>query len=434
MFINQKKSISQRSEAVNEILGTPPKWIISRGITVVFIIVILLITGSALIKYNDIATAQIVITTDTPPAYVEAMTTGKINELMVKTNDKVLKGSILAEIDNSARMKDVLILKDRIESFLPKLIKIDSINDYFPHDLVLGEMSELYSDFISSYQKYILYESLKPNKHEILNVTELLNQQKSLLNRQKKQLALYEEQLELSELNYSRNKTLLEKGVISDGEFNKVKMKFLEAQQNHEKLKEIISNTQISITSITGKKVQSSILNKELTYNYRHELSASLKSLRNAIYEWELKYLMKSPMDGKVSMFDIRNKYQNVNQGDVVFTIVPDNIDSIIGLVTMPVKNSGKVKIGQKVIIKLENFPYEEWGSLEGKIENISAVPKKGEAMYSIYVSIKGLSTSFNKKVNFRQEMHGQAEIILEEVTILQRIFYTLNGVFSRNH
>lgn len=433
--VNHHKSfVNQRSEAVNEILGTPPRWIIRWGVTIVFVIIFLLIIGSVLIKYNDIATAKIVITTRTPPAYVEANTSGKINELLIKTDEKVDKGDILAEIENTADMTDVLALKAKLNSFQLKQISIDSVNYYFPSDLVLGDMTKLYSDFLSDYQEYILYQSLNPNGHEVINTTGLLHKQEELLNKQTKQLSLYREQLKLSELNYKRNKTLYEKGVIAEAEFNDIKVKFIEEKKNYEKLNEVISNTQISITSLIGKRTQSSILDKELIYNHRHELRASLENLKSEISRWELKYLMKSPMDGKVSMFDIRNKYQNVNQGDVIFTIIPNNTDSIIGLVTMPVKNSGKVKIGQDVIIKLDNFPYQEWGSLKGKIRDISAVPKKREAMYSIYVSINSLNTSFSKRIDFRQEMHGTAEIILEEITFFQRIFYVLNDLFTRSN
>ena len=101
----------------------------------------------------------------------------------------------------------------------------------------------------------------------------------------------------------------------------------------------------------------------------------------------------------------------------------------------MPIQNWGKVKLGQKVIIKLDNYPNQEWGSLTGTITNISDVPKQQiqqEPYYSIYVDIEGLTTSYDKEIDFKQEMQGTAEIVVEELTVLQRIFYQLREIFDR--
>ena len=112
---------------------------------------------------------------------------------------------------------------------------------------------------------------------------------------------------------------------------------------------------------------------------------------------------------------------------------MPNDLEEIIGRVTLPIRNSGKVQVGQKVIVKLANYPFEEWGSLEGEIRSISEVPKQGEeAFYTLYIELKGLTTSYGKEIAFKQEMQGTADIVVEELTVLQRIFYQLRKVFDR--
>ena len=141
-----------------------------------------------------------------------------------------------------------------------------------------------------------------------------------------------------------------------------------------------------------------------------------------------------SPISGKVTLFDVWNQFQNVNEGEILFTVVPNDLEEIIGKVALPIRNSGKVKKGQKVLIKLDNYPFEEWGSLQGEIDNISEVPKQGEkAYYTLYISIDNLTTTYDKEIDFKQEMQGTAEIIVEELTILQRIFYQLRKVLDIN-
>ena len=48
------KKIELRSTEVQEILSRPPKWIVRWGITTVFFVVIIVVTGSWFFNYPDI--------------------------------------------------------------------------------------------------------------------------------------------------------------------------------------------------------------------------------------------------------------------------------------------------------------------------------------------------------------------------------------------
>jgi len=163
------------------------------------------------------------------------------------------------------------------------------------------------------------------------------------------------------------------------------------------------------------------------------ELKNASQNLNIVLLAWEQQFLLKAPIDGTVTVFDIWNTYQNVNIGETLFTIVPNNAKDIIGRVTLPVRNSGKVKNGQKVIIKLDNYPFEEWGGLTGIIKNISEVPKQGDdTFYTLYVEVNDMTTTFDKTIVFKQEMRGSAEIVIEELSVLERVFYELRKLFER--
>jgi hypothetical protein len=96
-----------------------------------------------------------------------------------------------------------------------------------------------------------------------------------------------------------------------------------------------------------------------------------------------------------------------------------------------PARNSGKIKIDQTVLINLENYPETEFGTLEGKINSISFTPTK-DGYYLIDVSLPSkLITSYQKEIKFKQEMTGRAEIITEDLRLIDRFFYQLKGVFN---
>ncbi len=434
--IKQKINLlDERSDQVNEILGKAPSWVVRSGITVVFIIVLLLIFGSALISYNDIIPAEITITSKNPPVYLKSKTSGRLTHIFVEANQQVKANEILAEIENTAKLEDVIYLRDKINAFNAKILDLDSLQYVFPPYLDLGTIQIAYGEFLTQYQNYILFLTLSPTERESALIDNQLREQKSFLDKQQRQLNIFKEDLKLSKSSYDRYVSLYEKGVISKAEYENAAREYLSDKQQYQNFLKGISNTQIAIANFNNLLTKSNIQGTEFKNNYKQQLDKAYQILNNELSSWERHFLIKSPIAGKVTLFDIWNQNQNVNAGETLFTVIPNNLDEIIGRVKLPIRNSGKVKIGQKVIVKLANYPFEEWGSLEGEIQNISQVPNQDaeEAFYTLYIKLNSLTTSYQKHIDFKQEMQGTAEIIVEELTILQRIFYQLRKVFNDN-
>ncbi len=426
--------LDERSGQVREILGKTPNWMIRWGTSLVFAIVALLLIGSAIISYNDIIPAQIVITSKNPPIYLKARSSGRLTQILVEPNQQVAKDEVLAEIENTANFRDIGYLRKELEDFVPEALTLDSLSLKFSPNLKLGELQLAYGNFLTGYQNFILFNTLLPNVQESSQIRKQLLEQKRFLQNQRGQLALFEKDLGLSKNNFERNEALFKKGVISKAEFENVSRSYLNDQQQYEGFLTNISNTQIAIANFNNLLSKTNIQGAEFENSNQQELEKALQNLRVALLTWEQQYLIKSPIAGKVTVFDKWNQYQDVAQGETLFTIVPNELQGIVGRVTLPVRNSGKVKEGQKVIIKLENYPFEEWGSLEGRIESISEVPKQGEqALYTLYIDVAGLQTSFDKQITFKQEMQGTAEIVVEELTVLERVFYQVRKIFVRD-
>ncbi|MEX0315616.1 MAG: HlyD family efflux transporter periplasmic adaptor subunit [Allomuricauda sp.] len=158
----------------------------------------------------------------------------------------------------------------------------------------------------------------------------------------------------------------------------------------------------------------------------------SLASFNSFSHSESNNNLIKSPISGKITVLDTWYNEQNIAGEKTVFTIVPHDLGEIVGRILLPIKDSEKVKKGQKVVIKIEKYPFEEWGGLQGSIEDISEVPNQGtESFYSLYIKVNGLTTSLDKQLDFVQEMQGQAEIVTEELSVLERMFYQLKSTIG---
>ena len=72
--------------------------------------------------------------------------------------------------------------------------------------------------------------------------------------------------------------------------------------------------------------------------------------------------------------------------------------------------------------IRLANFPFEEFGIVRGEVKSVSLVPVAGN--YVLEISLpNGLTTHYGKVLPFSQEMTGEAEIVTEDLRLLERIF-----------
>lgn len=428
---NNLDNIELRSEEVKEILTRVPHWMIRWGSVLFLSLIIMLLAISWFVKYPDIIASEAIITTQMPPQKEYAKVTGKLDTILVEDNQTVKPKETLAIIENAANYEDVFKLNSILDT-----IKTKKKTFYFPIDsmpvLFLGDIEPDYSLFENSYVQYILNKELQPYSNEAIanrfSISELYRRLASLQS----QKAINQSELELKSKDLERNKSLLDKGIISDQEYELKQLDYLQAERNFKNMGMSISQMEENISNAkkTSKGTEINRTKEEMTL--LKNVLQSFNQLRKSIRNWELMYVLQSNIEGKVSFLNVWNENQTVNQGDLVFTIIPtDNADFIAKLKT-PSQNSGKIKVGQKVNIKLENYPDTEFGMLVGTVQNISLIPDK-DGFYLIDVSLPDkLITSYDREIDFKQEMRGQAEIITEDLRLIERFFYQFKEIVQR--
>ena len=417
--------ITLRSEEVQEVLSQTPNWMIRWGSLMILIIIIMVLSISYMIKYPDTIVSECTLTTSIPPQKIYARHSEKFEAIFIKDNEIVQENSPLAIIKNNARYEDVFYLKNILDT---TSLRGDSF--YFPIDeipiLSLGDIATDYFLFENNYSDYILHTKLQPYKNEkqasIVSGIELQRRLNTVLGQ--KNIASTE--LELLKKDVNRYKTLFDKGVVSIQEYENKKLGLLQAKGNYENLKVSISqiresleklNTDSRVTEINKAKDDISLLQKVIQ---------SFNQLKKSIKAWESQYVLISDIKGKVCFLNYWSVNQTVNSGDLIFTVVPVDDSKFLAKLNTPAMNSGKIKIGQKVFVKIHNYPDSEFGVLEGEISRISETPNEnGEYLIDADLPSE-LITSYNKKVVFKQEMKGSSEIITEDLRLIERFFQQL--------
>ena len=157
----ENNEIELRSEEVQEILTRVPHWMIRWGNIIVLIILLVMMMFSYFMKYPDILTTQVVITTQNPPEKLVARTTGKIAKILVEDRVEVEPKTPLAIIENTANYNDVFQLIACVDT-----ISINKAQFNFPFDklniLQLGEIQNAFTIFEKDYIAYDLNRDLKP--------------------------------------------------------------------------------------------------------------------------------------------------------------------------------------------------------------------------------------------------------------------------------
>ncbi|GAA3655154.1 HlyD family secretion protein [Flavivirga jejuensis] len=427
----QLEDIALRSEEVQEILTKVPRWMIRWGSTLFFVLIILLLLLSWVVRYPDIILSEALITTEVPPQKEYAKTTGKLDAILVKDNELVNMNQTLAVIENTANYKDVFKLKAIIDT-----LKIDTKSFKFPFDnlpvLFLGDIDSQYALFENSYIQYQLNKELQPFSNDALadrySISELNRRLKNLQS----QKDINKTELDFKVKDLKRSKTLFDKGIISEQDYENKQLEFAQSKRNYKNFEASISQIKEGISKAEKNSRGTEINRVKEEMTLLKNVIQSFNQLKKALKDWEQLYVLKSDINGKVSFLNYWNINQTVNQGDLVFTIIPSEGASFIAKLKTPAQNSGKIKMGQIVNIKLENYPEVEFGILKGKVKNISLIPNK-DGLYIIDVALpKKLITSYNKEIGFKQEMRGSAEIITEDLRLIERFFYQFRNVFKR--
>ncbi|EKB48110.1 HlyD family secretion protein [Cecembia lonarensis] len=425
----QNDNLHLRSEEVQEIISRPPAWLIRWGITLVFLMLTLLIGLSFLIRYPDFVEAKVLVTTVDPTERIAARISGQIETLFVKNGEKVSMGQPLAGIKSTAKMEDVLFLKATLEQ--EPFIKD---NDFlFPvellTELVLGEIGLPFLEFERSYMEYRLLGELQPYDGQLEGNKISIGEIKNRIQSQTAQKALLDRRLNLAKIDYERNKGLHRDGIIADRDFEFKEMEYLQMEEQVNQMAISISQLHEAL-STANQTVRSTNINKEEEETRSLKaLIQSYQGLKRSLRDWEYTYLVKSSINGIVSFQKVWGANQQVNLGELVFTVLPENKAELMGAMKISPQNAGKVSVGQKVLIKLDNYPFQEFGALIGKISSISVSPDD-EFNYLVYASLpNGTTTSFDREIPFNQELLGNAEIITEELSVAERLFFKFRSI-----
>lgn len=416
------------SEEIQEIITAVPSWILRRGIFLILLVILSIVLLSAFIRYSDVVKTSLKINSLNSPKGAIAHQSGKLVKLLIKENEKVIEKQPLAFIESTGRHEDVIALSTSLNELnnLVNSSQLISTKDIASKELNLGELQGSYQSFYQSYLQFVntqtggLYITqrayLEKDLQEIKKLQSQINQQKSI---QEQEFANAQEE-------YDAYRKLKAKNVISNNEFKQQENKYLSSKYPLQQTATALLNNN---SSYMAKQKEIATLNNTIREE-RAKFAQALNAMITETNSWLMKYVVFSPLAGRVGYAGILQENQNVAVNQELFIINPGNTN-FFGEVQIPQYNMGKVKLGQRTLVKLRSYPFEEYGMINGKISYITDVALKDSVFVAKIDFGKFEQKNPENPIILKPGMQADAEIITRESSLLQRFLRNINKMMN---
>ncbi|MEO8237581.1 MAG: hypothetical protein ABI793_08880 [Flavobacterium sp.] len=422
--MSKRDKIDIESEVVRDYLEQMPSGLIRWGSYVICAVLAALFLISCFLQYPSIVYADFKLNALVVPKPVIMKTNGRIERILVTDNQKVTINQVLGYVESTARYEEVTALDQELKD-LVKFIRSNDLIDLKKMHLKdyqnLGEIQATYQNFQQVYvQTSTLFSDRYYNQVQgFLNID--IKELSVLSQNLKNQKQILYEDLKLQEKEYQMNKKMHTSKVIADLELFREESKLLSKKKPIQEIEtELINNT------ILIRNKEKEILDMtKLAAQQKEIFKQSLNTLRSVIAEWKNRYVFYAPGNGEINFTGlIQEKSSLKANSEVMYVSSLEN--KYKGEIKIPQDNFGKVKTGQVVLIKFKGYPFQEYGIIEGKIEAIAKLPSgNGAIFYATVKLLNGENTTNGKKLNFRNGMQATAEVVTENMTLAQRIFYS---------
>ncbi len=428
-----KNTFSDYGNEISEIISHRPPLIVRWG-TVYFLILILLIAViSWYIQYPDIVVTRAKLNCLNAPKQVVPRTEGKLISILVKENEMVKAGQELGNMETIAHPPSVKELEQIIDtiSVLVNSNRTDEMlsfstefNERFNSQL--GELQLPFQTFMQSYNSFreFLHNGYFLRKKKMLQADLSYSEQLNGILHSQKQLL--QQDVSLSNETFSANESLAKEKVISSFDYRNEKSKLISKQLTVPQINAaIVSNEALQ----NEKKKEIAELENQIIVQ-KNSFIQALQTLKSQVAAWDYKFILRAPVDGNIAYIGFIQEKQEVKSGQPLFYIQPPNSSYYVEI-TIPQYNFGKVKQGQDVLLKFQAYPFEQYGSVVGTVTFINSLPT--DSGYIAKVQLKdGLITTYKKNLPYRNGLMAEADIVTDNLRLLERFYYNLSKTFQR--
>lgn len=429
-------NISDKTEEVQDIIEQMPRKTPRLVVIIVISLASLLLFFGWIIKYPESVSGVVTISAQQAPVRLSAMHTGRLH--LLASNKKTLnEGELIAYIESSTNINHFLVL-DSVLRCKPNELKNNFM--WCADNLALGELTVAYLQLLNSVEACNLYDKENSFSPRLKQLEIQLVSNKKLQFFLDKQLIVQLESKKISTQNLSKDSLqFFQLKSINELAYLNSKTAWLNAIQSHNTLQKEQVMTIYTEKDLEARLLQLTAEQKEYEQKLEMNLFSTYQKLKNQMNQWKQKYTFTAPYTGKLEMLKFWKENTFVKAGEEVFAILPSK-NPVMAQVLIPSQGAGKVSTGQEVIIKLDDFPYLEYGAVTGKVKSISTISNQTEEImaqskvnsYLVNVELpEQLTTNYGTTLNFKHDIKGMAQILVKKRKLIERLFDNLKYIVN---
>lgn len=362
--------------------------------------------------YTRTETARGILVTDLPTAKIVAQRPGVIASMPVREGDRVRAGQLLAIVRTEpSREQGGSNIADRLSA--------------------VSQQRRLADD-----QVRIAGLRASSERSRISAIIAGLRQQQSDLAGQ---ISLQRQVVESSQEIFDRMAPVLDKGYVSRVDFERRRQAMLGARQQLAQLQQQSNSFAAEVRRTLAELAR---VNADTASTVvAAQSSAQSFAQQQAQLQSEREYALTAPIEGRLTAVQVAAG-RAVDPSVPLMIIVPEGA-ALHAEVYAPTRAIGFVKPGQEVRLLFDAFPYQRFGSFQGRVTRVSrtvidpreltAPLKIEEAVYRIEVMPERQAVAaYGEKLSLQPGMTLNASLILDRRSFLDWLLQPLNAVTRR--
>ena len=428
-FFNSKNKSHEFLPDADEIEMTPVPKGISITLYLLLSMLIVAFLWSYFSKIDEVISTRGRLVATLPNIVLQPIETSQIATLNVSVGQIVRKGEVLATLDPTVTGADLNQVKERLESLDSQVRRLEAERDgkvfsgsKNEHDILQGNLDTGRSEAFKAHITR-LNENISRIKSSILNsdleIKNLENRRQSL-----KEIETMNEQL--VEKQFQSRKGLLE---IRDKRLE-IESTLLNVKNKENELKKELSGTEADRAAYVSEYRQKIL--EELVTAQRERDSLSEQLIKNQRRSSSI--TIEAPEDSVVLEVAKLSRGSVIREAEALVTLVPLNA-SLEAEVKIEASDISNVNVGDPVRVKIDAFPFQKHGIVEGKILRISQDTTSSSAddkknTYGFYtgrVQLKEITLdNLNKPLKVLPGMTLTGEIVVGRRSVFSYIAYLI--------
>ncbi|MEO0457136.1 MAG: HlyD family type I secretion periplasmic adaptor subunit [Cyanobacteria bacterium P01_A01_bin.114] len=402
------------SDALESVLDRPPagfpKYLIAAGTAFSLLFLIWANTG----QVQEVSNARGRLIPQGQTYKVQPVAQGEVAHLKVKEGDPVQQGDILVELETDTVKAEVIRLQQSLATYRQKLAQVN--------DLMTQAKLEL-----TTHQQ-IANADIEAQAAVLKQLQAETHTQHQLLSSLSAETPLYQERVD-------RFSNLEAEGAVSKEYLFDIEQAAREqartiTQAQGQLQQSLERGTQLE-AELTQKHIEKQRIELETVKNLQQlqieaeDLRGQIAETQTMLKEAELRLsqrFLRAPVDGIISRLNLSNSGEVLQPGYTAAEIAPSHAPLILSAI-VPSQEAGLINIGMETQIKLDAFPFQDYGILSGEITTISPDAELDEELgngYRVEIALERDHVIHESKpVKFQAGQLATADVIVRRRKII---------------